>query len=493
MTNGGPFATNGAPPAGPHPRRARWRPEQRATATAWERFLSGEDVSEGVRPEVLLSWYRCRDDYKVDPFQERAPSAPEDEPEHSLEDDVVVAELAGAAKSIEPDVEAIDGLVAITDGRGRILAAWGDRPTLRLADERNLAAWCAWSEPGAGTNGMGTALASEEAMFIRGPEHWCAGFHDWECAGVAIRDPVTNHPLGVLDVSSNKQPLPDAVLTWLKKAQHKIEVGLRDRAIRSFCDLVTVYREQERGACGPLAAADNGGRLLLANEDAQRCFGIARPDPPRELKPDLPQLKDALMKAVERARRDRLWVGVAQLYVPRLGGNLPVSFRPAVRNERVVGVLMSALDAEHEGETLTTDDVAVRVPSPSRLVGLQSNRMILLSPDEIRYAEADGNDVWLHTDQGRLRAPGRGIGVLEERLRSQGFLRVHRHYLVNLRRVKEIAPSFKGTFWLVLDVPGSQLIPVSRRRTAEVRQSLGLSWRHRDTSPDSPSPYDESD
>ena len=455
--------------------------EDRGTAAAWQRFLAGEDVSEGVRPEVLLSWYRCRDDYKVDPFQERAPSAPEDRPaEHSLEDDVVLAELGGIAKSIEPDVQALDGLVAITDGRGRILAAWGDRRAVQLGDEANLAPWCTWSEEGAGTNGMGTALTSEEPIFIRGSEHWCAGFHDWECAGVAIRDPVTNHPLGALDVSSNKNPLPDSVLTWLRKAQQKIEVGLRDRAIRSFCDLVTVYREQERGASGPLAAADKSGRLLLANEDAQRFFGIARPDPPRELKPDLPHLSEALVKAVERARRDRLWVGVAQLYVPLLGGNVPVAFRPAVRNERVVGVLISAFGTEPEGESLTTGQVEVPAGNRGRLVGLQSGRMILVSIEEVRYAEADGNDVWLDTDRGRLRAPGRGISTLEERLRGQGFLRVHRHFLVNLRRVKEVAPSFKGCFWLVLDVPGHQLIPVSRRRTADVRRSLGLSFRHSD-------------
>jgi sigma-54 dependent transcriptional regulator, acetoin dehydrogenase operon transcriptional activator AcoR len=481
VTSGQPLATSGTAPTGAARRGGRRQAEHSIKASAWERFLAGEDVSEGVSPEILLSWYRCRDDYKVDPFRERAPSAPDDGPPHALEDDVVVAELGGIAKSIEPDVEAIDGLVAITDGRGRILAAWGDRHAIQLADDRNLAPWCAWSEEGAGTNGMGTALTSEKAIFIKGPEHWCAGFHEWECAGVAIRDPVTNDPLAVLDVSSSKKPLPDAVLTWLSRAQQKTEAGLRDRAVRSFCDLVTVYRAQERGAKGPLAAADNGGRLLLANEDAQRFFGIARPDPPRVLTPDLPQLKEALLKAAERARRDRMWTGVAQLFVPAVGCTLPVAFRPAVRNERVVGVLLSApgtsaeAEAEPEGETLTTEEAAVPVRSQGRLVGLQGDRMILLSSEEVRYAEADGNDVWLDTDRGRLRAPGRGIGRLEERLRGQGFLRVHRHFLVNLRRVKEIAPSFQGCFWLILDVPGHQLIPVSRRRTAEVRKSLGLS------------------
>ncbi|MGH9003023.1 MAG: LytTR family DNA-binding domain-containing protein, partial [Acidimicrobiia bacterium] len=192
--------------------------------------------------------------------------------------------------------------------------------------------------------------------------------------------------------------------------------------------------------------------------------------------------KEALSKAVERARRDRDWVGVAQLYVPTVGTELTVSFRPAVREQRVVGVLLSTF-AVDEGEPITTEEsVVAPPPRHGRLVGLEAkaNRMMLLSTQEIRFAEADGSDVWLHTDHGRLRAPERGLGLLEERLRTQEFLRVHRHFLVNLRRVKEIAPNFKGCFWLVLDGPGRQLIPVSRRRTAEVRRCLGLSWNRRE-------------
>ncbi|MGH9039931.1 MAG: LytTR family DNA-binding domain-containing protein, partial [Acidimicrobiia bacterium] len=160
-------------------------------------------------------------------------------------------------------------------------------------------------------------------------------------------------------------------------------------------------------------------------------------------------------------------------------------FRPAVREQRVVGVLLSAAASEDEGELLTTEATgSARGPRQGRLVGLEANshRMILLSTEEIRFAEADENDVWLDTDRGRLRAPERGLGLLEERLRTQGFLRVHRHFLVNLRRVKEIEPNFKGCFWLVLDGPGRQLIPVSRRRTAEVRRSLGLSGSRREDS-----------
>ena len=438
-----------------------------------ERFLAGEDVSGGVRPEVLLSWYRCRDDYEVDPFQERAPSAREREPSQLLEEKVVVTELAGMAKSIEADVAAIGGLVAITDGRGGILAAWGDDSTLRSADDANLAARCAWSEEGAGTNGMGTALMSEGPIMIRGAEHWCAGFHNWDCAGVAIRDPVSRTALGALDVSSPKEPLPGTVLSWLRRAQQTIESGLRDRAVRSLRDLASVYWEQERAARGPLAAADTGGRLLLANADARQYFGIVRPDRPRDLSSELPQLHVALRKAVERAYSDGRWVGVANLSLPGRAGAVPISLRPALKDHRLVGILLGTPGYEPDGESLALGDEPVRAAQPVRLVGLQGDRMVLVSAEEIRYAEADGSYVWLDTDRGRLRVPERGMAALEQRLAGLGFLRVHRHYLVNPQRVEEMAPGPNGSIWLVLDAAGPP-VPVARRRAAEIRRLLAL-------------------
>ncbi|HEV3362866.1 MAG TPA: LytTR family transcriptional regulator DNA-binding domain-containing protein [Acidimicrobiia bacterium] len=438
-----------------------------------ERFLAGEDITGGVRPEVLLSWYRCRDDYAVDPFQERAPSAPEREPSQVLEEKVVLSELAGVAKSIEPEVEALGALVAITDGRGGIVAAWGDRTTLRRADDANLTARCAWSERGAGTNGMGTALVSEGPIIIRGPEHWCAGFHDWDCAGVAVRDPVGRAPLGALDVSSPKAPLPNSVLNWLRRAQHTIESGLRDHAVRTLRDLAAVYWEEERAARGPLAATDTGGRLLLANADARQYLGIVRPERPRDLAAEVPQLHAALRQAVERAHIDGQWVGVARLTLPGRG-KTPISFRPAVKDHRLVGMLLGVPDEETDAETLMTGDDIGSPAQPGRLVGLQGDRMVLVSAEQIRYAEADGSYVWLDTDRGRLRVPERGMASLEQRLATHGFLRVHRHYLVNPRRVKELAPGPNGSIWLVLDVPSGPPVPVARRRVAEVRRLLAF-------------------
>ena len=139
-----------------------------------------------------------------------------------------------------------------------------------------------------------------------------------------------------------------------------------------------------------------------------------------------------------------------------------------------MGILLDAPNDDTDGEALTIVDDAVQPPGAGRLIGLQGDRMVLVSAEEIRYAETDGGNVWLHTDRGRLRVPERGFGAFEQRLGGQGFLRVHRGYLVNRRRVKEVVPVPNGCIQLLLDVPAGRPIPVARRRTLEVRRSLTL-------------------
>src|SRR3954469_22653784 len=64
----------------------------RAVTAARERFLAGDDRVRGIRPEVATSWYRCREQYHVDPRLCRAPVASvqeESSGEKSLEHEIV--------------------------------------------------------------------------------------------------------------------------------------------------------------------------------------------------------------------------------------------------------------------------------------------------------------------------------------------------------------------------------------------------------------------
>ena len=105
---------------------------------------------------------------------------------------------------------------------------------------------------------------------------------------------------------------------------------------------------------------------------------------------------------------------------------------------------------------------------------MRDNRLVLLRSSEVCFAESDGNDVWLETDQGRLRAATQGMDKVAAELAEAGFLRVHRRYVVNLDRVREIERGCKGEVLLIMDDQATSGVPVSRRNAATVRRALGI-------------------
>ena len=112
--------------------------------------------------------------------------------------------------------------------------------------------------------------------------------------------------------------------------------------------------------------------------------------------------------------------------------------------------------------------------APERIVGVSGERMVLLHRREVRFAEADGNDVWLVTDEGRLQASVRGIDKLEDLLAGSDFLRVHRRFLVNLSCVRAIDRGDRGELVLIMDSTTREAVPVSRRNVPAVRRALGI-------------------
>ena len=96
-------------------------PGRGTVLAAWERFVQGADQVPGVRPEVAISWHRCRDQYQVDPHLGEAPVAVA-ETDHPPEHDVVFTELGFRAASVAHEVGNLGGVVTVTDATGRILA-----------------------------------------------------------------------------------------------------------------------------------------------------------------------------------------------------------------------------------------------------------------------------------------------------------------------------------------------------------------------------------
>jgi len=443
---------------------------------AWERFVQGEDQVPGVRPLVAISWHRCREQYRVDPHLTKAPVAVA-ELGHTPEQDVVFAELGFRAASVAHEVGSIGGVVTITDATGRILAEWGDQATLARADDSNLAPWFCWSECAVGTNGMGTALEAHGPVPIRGAEHWCQAFHNWVCAGIAVRDVVTREPIAVLNICCWRSQLPASAESWLANTATMTQHPLKRRARNSGAELVAAYTQARARSHAALAAVDTAGKVVIADDMASVLLGVPActpaVDPTLRWNPGMPELITAARYATRQAAHNPDWVGSTQIFAHLADEPTSISIRPVFSFGHLIGNLISF--GASDGARLPQAEASAHPRmQPRRLVAMRDNRMVLLRLPEVSFAEAQGNDVWLSTDQGRLRAASLSLDKLDSELADVGFLRVHRRYVVNLSRIREIERGLRGELSLVMDDRTNEKVPVSRRNAPALRRALDI-------------------
>jgi two-component system response regulator LytT len=97
---------------------------------------------------------------------------------------------------------------------------------------------------------------------------------------------------------------------------------------------------------------------------------------------------------------------------------------------------------------------------------------------DIRYVEAQGDYVRLHTASGShlVRVP---MQVLEERWAAAGFVRVHRSYLISSTHLTELRVDSGGSHAVRLGTgPTAVTLPVSRRHARALKDRLVRRARH---------------
>ena len=109
-------------------------------------------------------------------------------------------------------------------------------------------------------------------------------------------------------------------------------------------------------------------------------------------------------------------------------------------------------------------------------VRITSGRIVLFDAIEIYYIEAERGDTLVRTARRtRYRSVNR-LSEWERKLRSAGFIRSHRSYLVNLGRVRELRlrPGDPNDWELKLDPPVNTVLPIGRAYLTRLRKELGL-------------------
>jgi two-component system LytT family response regulator/two-component system response regulator LytT len=121
---------------------------------------------------------------------------------------------------------------------------------------------------------------------------------------------------------------------------------------------------------------------------------------------------------------------------------------------------------------------AVPAPKPgpqrTKLLVKNNNRNFIVDAQDVIYATIDDGLITVVATNVEGESNYRTIEELQSNLDGDTFWRVHRSFLVNIHRIKEVIPWFKSSFQLRMDDKRHTEIPVSRVQTKRLRALLKL-------------------
>jgi two-component system LytT family response regulator/two-component system response regulator LytT len=122
-------------------------------------------------------------------------------------------------------------------------------------------------------------------------------------------------------------------------------------------------------------------------------------------------------------------------------------------------------------------DVSAKAPANTprtKLLVRANNRQFIVDAQDLIYATIDNGLITLMTANLEGHSNYRTIEDLQANLDRDLFWRVHRSYLVNINRIKEVVPWFKSSYQLRMDDKRHTEIPVSRVQTRRLRELFKL-------------------
>ena len=242
--------------------------DRKSVSNAWKNFINARsDPNRLVRPAIAESWRRCIE-LNIDAHGQRAPKIG-DEPQIEKRREANKA-LRDATQNtwqlLSQHLLASDSILILSDQTGVILDVKGNSEIVAAAANEHVAPGFDWSEQAAGTNAVGTALASESPTVVRSVEHFCEAAKLWDCAAAPIRDLADGEVIGVLDITSVGELNNSHALSFAITAAKQIEHTLHSLELARSVELLSWYRKIEsRYRDKPAVLLDRKGRVIVSN------------------------------------------------------------------------------------------------------------------------------------------------------------------------------------------------------------------------------------
>ena len=151
--------------------------------------------------------------------------------------------------------------------------------------------------------------------------------------------------------------------------------------------------------------------------------------------------------------------------------------KPVDKN-RLAESVDRARRAVQEKAQATPEPAKAAGPRPplqrTKLLVKNGSRNFIVDAQDVVYATIDDGLITIVAAGVEGHSNYRTIEELQSNLDPDTFWRVHRSYLVNIHRIREVIPWFKSSYQLRMDDKKQSEIPVSRVQTKKLRALLKL-------------------
>ncbi|HWH12937.1 MAG TPA: GAF domain-containing protein [Solirubrobacteraceae bacterium] len=238
--------------------------QARALRRLHEAFQSGTDVRGRVRAVVTRSWARSAD-AGIDPSGHLARIVMDDrEIEERWSRHPLYPVLPMLRDLLSGATSESSHMLVISDAKGVLMWIEGHHRVIEATHDMHFVCGADWSEAGAGTNALGTAIAVDHPVQIFSAEHFNRIVHPWQCSGAPIHDPATGEILGVVDLTGHLRTAHPHTLALVTAAAGMAEAYLRHDQLRRDEALREAYLERVAGVTQPTALVRPSGHVVMA-------------------------------------------------------------------------------------------------------------------------------------------------------------------------------------------------------------------------------------
>ena len=244
---------------------------------AWRRFVEHHSLEDNdkLRPVILSSWKRCSS-LHVNPWQKSVPNKLEETELAKLkrEHREFLRSCMSILYELYVSIQNAPFVITVAAPSGIILKTIGNSDALEMVRPGNYVEGADWSEASAGTNGVGTAIATGAPVQVYSYEHYCRCSQHFTCSSSPVRDSL-GKLMGVITITGRDIDANDFTMGMIIATAEVIESRIRLERVRRENRNGQLYRNTLMNlvARGALVIG-TGGEIYDINNEAIRMLQL---------------------------------------------------------------------------------------------------------------------------------------------------------------------------------------------------------------------------